>query len=282
MQALISNPQPQIPGLRPACRVIVDKPAAGTWNMAVDEALLDAAVQGGAATLRFYQWSEPTLSLGYFQRHDDRHQHAVSSVCAVVRRQSGGGAILHDRELTYSLTLPPSHPLTRDATALYAAVHDAFIQSLGPRIHSTRAPQWQLTLADGESRLDPCQEPFLCFQRRACGDLLLARQDDSTEPTPGSPTYKLLGSAQRRYRGAILQHGSLLVARSPAAPELPGWDDLTGDSIPLDELVSDLACRLFGRLGTEAPSGEIPAAIREMAREIEQVRYSSRSWTLRR
>jgi lipoate-protein ligase A len=264
------------------CRFIVDPPAAGSWNMAVDEALLDAAVQGGAATLRFYQWSEPTLSLGYFQRYDDRLQHAASSACAVVRRQSGGGAILHDRELTYSLTLPPSHPLNRDATALYTAVHEAFIQSLGPGLHSTKAPQWRLTLNDEKSQLDPCQEPFLCFLRRARGDLLLVARSDISEPSTGSPTYKILGSAQRRYRGAILQHGSLLVARSPAAPELPGWDDLTGESIPLDELVSDLARGLFGLLGTESPPREIPASIRHMAREIEQVRYSSRSWTQRR
>ena len=71
--------------------------------MAVDEALLIDAAENGVATLRFYQWSEPTLSLGYFQRYDDRDQHAASRECAVVRRQTGGGAILHDRELTYSL-----------------------------------------------------------------------------------------------------------------------------------------------------------------------------------
>ncbi len=97
------------------CRLIVHPPSPGAWNMAVDEALLMDAVENGVATLRFYQWSEPTLSLGYFQRYSDREQHAASRKCAVVRRQSGGGAILHDRELTYSLMLPAGSPLTRHA-----------------------------------------------------------------------------------------------------------------------------------------------------------------------
>ena len=250
--------------------------------MAVDEALLADAGMGGVATLRFYQWSEPTLSLGYFQRYDDRHQHAASGACAIVRRQSGGGAILHDRELTYSLTIPPGHPISRDATALYTAVHNAFIQSLEPRLHSAKARRWLLSLNDKKSGLDSSQEPFLCFQRRACGDLLLVAQGDPTEPIAGSPSYKIMGSAQRRHRGAILQHGSLLVAQSPAAPELPGWDDLTGDPLPPEALAADMASRLCGLLGSAATPTEIPAAIGEMAREIERIKYSSRSWTERR
>jgi lipoate-protein ligase A len=265
-----------------SCRLIVDPPASGSWNMAVDEALLDAAVQGDVATLRLYQWSEPTLSIGYFQRYDDRHQHSASSACAIVRRQSGGGAILHDRELTYSLALPPSHPLTRDATALYIAVHEAVIESLKPRLSLSKAPKWRLRLHDEESRLDPSQEPFLCFQRRARGDLLLAGDGESTETNSGAPAYKILGSAQRRHRGAILQHGSLLFSQSPAAPELPGWADLTGEPLPFQAVIADLACRLSRLLGSEASPSEIPTASREMAREIEKTKYSSRSWTRRR
>ena len=94
-------------------RLIIDPPLRGPWNMAVDEALLADDVETDAATLRFYRWSEPTLSLGYFQSYADRELHAASRGCAVVRRQSGGGAILHDRELTYSLVLPPTNPLAQ-------------------------------------------------------------------------------------------------------------------------------------------------------------------------
>ena len=55
-----------------AFRLLLDPPAAGAWNMAVDEALLEAAAAEGQCTLRFYQWAEPTLSLGYFQAYADR------------------------------------------------------------------------------------------------------------------------------------------------------------------------------------------------------------------
>ena len=98
--------------------------------MAVDEALLLDAAENGIATLRFYEWSEPTLSLGYFQRYDDRYSHAASRDCAIVRRQTGGGAILHDRELTYSLTLPASH---RNRAPVGATLHG------GPRSVHRRA-----------------------------------------------------------------------------------------------------------------------------------------------
>ena len=263
------------------CRLIVDPPALGAWNMAVDEALLDAAVQGNVATLRLYQWDEPTLSLGYFQRYNDRHQHAASSACAVVRRQSGGGAILHDRELTYSLTLPPSHPLTRDATALYTAVHHALIQWLASRLASATVRNWQLNLNGQPSRLAPSEEPFLCFQRRACGDLLLESHDSAAKKS-APLAYKILGSAQRRHRGAILQHGSLLIAQSPAAPELPGWQELTGEPLPLGELVAGVVSQLVELLDVDSEPAGFPAIIRDAARKIEQARYSSRSWTARR
>src|SRR5437868_3979467 len=91
-----------------ALRLIIDSPGDGAWNMAVDEALLETAANTNQATLRLYQWRQPTLSLGYFQLAADRAQHAASAACLLIRRPSGGGAILHDRELTYSIALPRS------------------------------------------------------------------------------------------------------------------------------------------------------------------------------
>jgi lipoyl(octanoyl) transferase len=262
------------------CRLIVDPPAPGSWNMSVDEALLEAAVAGDA-TLRFYQWIEPTLSLGYFQRYGDRAAHAASQACPVVRRQSGGGAILHDRELTYSLSLPPAFPLARDPGALYTTVHNAFRTLLARDFTPARAAPWQLEINRRSSPLAPSEEPFLCFQRRACGDLLLESPPAAATNSPPL-AYKILGSAQRRHRGAILQHGSLLIARSPRAPELPGWEDLTGGILPLGELTASLVRQLSGLLPVDSRTTELSVATFKRAREIEQVRYSSRSWTARR
>ena len=262
-------------------RLIVDEPALGPWNMAVDEALLQAAVDENTATLRLYQWSEPTLSLGYFQRYADREGHTASRECAIVRRQSGGGAILHDRELTYSLTLPASHPVTRDATTLYTAVHEAFIQLLTPHLRQLRDAA-RLRLNDVDSPLSADEEPFLCFQRRARGDLLLEISDEAARTAGRVLAYKILGSAQRRHRGAILQHGSLLLEEWPAAPELPGWRGLVGGADPLDGLVAGLPQQL-GLLGASHwVRASLSDEILDAARRIERTRYSNGSWTRRR
>src|SRR5688572_3671775 len=89
----------------PHARLIIDPPARGAWNMAVDELLLEEACRGARA-LRLYQWSEATLSLGYFQAAAERTEHTASRDCPLVRRASGGGAIVHHRELTYCLAMP--------------------------------------------------------------------------------------------------------------------------------------------------------------------------------
>ena len=112
-------------------RLLIDGPSPGAWNMAVDEMLLDAATEQEGGCLRFYRWQEPTLSLGYFQAYDQRHQHAASLACPVVRRLTGGGAILHDVELTYSIILPGRHRLAAQRNTLYEAAHGCLIESLG-------------------------------------------------------------------------------------------------------------------------------------------------------
>src|SRR5690606_37438550 len=115
---------------KPSCRLLYDAPGSGAWNMAVDEVLLNSAAQTGQMTMRFYRWSEPTLSLGYFQRYADRSLHAKSAACPVVRRSTGGGAIVHDVELTYSIAVPSHHPLARQADLLYDAAHESLLEAL--------------------------------------------------------------------------------------------------------------------------------------------------------
>ncbi len=188
--------------------------------MALDEALLEIAESDHAAWLRFYTWREPTLSLGYFQPHADRQLHRASANCPMVRRSSGGGAILHDRELTYSIVLPQSHPLARRAELLYQAMHATLIETLAEL-------GIVATLCDGSplvaNSTPATTEPFLCFERHLHGDLLVG-------------PHKVAGSAQRRHRGAVLQHGSVILARSKFAPELPGLADLAGHEISVDPL----------------------------------------------
>lgn len=263
------------------CRLIVDQPAPGAWNMAVDEALLADAIENGVATLRLYEWSHPTISLGYFQKYDDRLQHGASQNAAVVRRQSGGGAILHDRELTYSLALPSTHPRARQAEYLYTAIHNAVIDVLTPLLAPT-ATGWKLILRGCEecTAESSVEEPFLCFQRRAAGDLLLAPMGIRPEG-PVSPGVKILGSAQRRRQGAILQHGSLLFETSPAAPELPGVYNLTGIRLTADDVSVTLANTVSRALRIDLEESKLPEDRRVLAAELESRKYGVLEWTKR-
>jgi lipoate-protein ligase A len=251
------------------CRLIVDPPLGGAWNMAVDETLLEDAAERGAASLRFYQWHEPTLSLGYFQPVRERASHPASQDAAIVRRLSGGGALLHDRELTYSLCLPATHPLARQSAALYETVHEAIIETLAA---------WNLSpaLAGGAVGSRGAAEPFLCFDRRTEFDVVLP------SPRHGASSAKIVGSAQRRRRGAVLQHGAVLLGASPLAPELKGVADVARRSPGALELASALAAQIGRALELDLQPQSIEGQLRETAQQLEREKYARRSWTDRR
>jgi lipoate-protein ligase A len=255
------------------CRLIVDPPQEGAWNMAVDEALLDDAAERGTASLRFYQWSEPTLSLGYFQSIAEREGHAPSRGVAAVRRLSGGGALLHDRELTYSLSLPASHPFARQAPALYLRMHQALIGLLAAR--GVHAALWATIGGAGDPSPVPA-EPFLCFARRTAADVVVPAAPAATQTT------KIAGSAQRRRRGAILQHGSVLIAASPAAPNLPGMLESTGVAIDLAELTEAWAAAARCELDLDLQPAPLESSLARRADELFHSRYAGELWTDRR
>ncbi|HEX4149144.1 MAG TPA: biotin/lipoate A/B protein ligase family protein [Pirellulales bacterium] len=246
---------------RIACRLLVDRPSGGAWNMAVDELLADDAAAQGRWNLRLYQWERPTLSLGYFQRAGDRAAHPASAACPLVRRPSGGGAIVHDRELTYCLAVCEQHPLAADAARLYRAVHQSLVEALAGLGIPAELNETASTA--------PAAEPFLCFQRRSAGDVLVLG-------------HKVIGSAQRRRRGAILQHGSILLAASPAAPELPGIGDLAGRPITPAQIRSAWLNLFKQRLGVRLLCSELAASEVAAARRIEAEKFARDDWTLRR
>ncbi|MBU4399177.1 MAG: lipoate--protein ligase family protein [Planctomycetes bacterium] len=251
--------------------------------MAVDEALLEAAATEGRPTLRFYQWQEPTLSLGYFQEYEDRRRHAASAGCPTVRRTSGGGAILHDRELTYSLAVPEGHPLVADRLRTYRVIHESLIDALsGWGIEATlytcgmaaadRAsirPQPGSAVPQCTEEPQPGRQPFLCFQRRSLGDVLAGG-------------VKIAGSAQHRRRGAVLQHGSVLLARSAAAPELDGLKDRTDKSIAVDKLIEAWLERLAEVLAVEWRISALSGDDRRRATALDSEKYSTAAWTKNR
>jgi lipoate-protein ligase A len=105
------------------------------------------------------------------------------------------------------------------------------------------------------------QSPFFCFQRRTPGDVLLLG-------------HKIAGSAQRRRRGAVLQHGSLLLRRSPAAPELPGLEDITGRAIPAEAIMTPWLRRLGHILGVSWAEGGLSEMEARRAADLLLTRYA--------
>ena len=249
--------------------------------MAADEVMLIAAVKHNTASLRIYQWQQPTLSLGYFQPWRASFSSRGFESLPLVRRLSGGGALLHDKELTYSFALPATHPLAKDNKSLYQHAHHALIEALqefGIHAHLHCASNSQ-----DESRIDRCREPaveassdlpFLCFQRFCPGDVLLQS---------GSGTCsKIIGSAQRRRRGAILQHGSILLATSEYATELPGICELTGVDLAMDEFVETISLCLAASLALDLSPRSRMASIEEQITGLQMSKYNQTDWNEQR
>jgi lipoate-protein ligase A len=259
------------------CRFLLDPPDCGAWNMAVDEALLESAAEKGVFSFRIYRWERPTLSLGYFQAYQSRDQHPASAACPAVRRTTGGGAIVHDREITYSLALPASHLGAKRHLLLYEAVHGSLIESLSAWGVSARLCGAAEAQEDRHSCLSNLPDknvrppqtlkspPFLCFQRRAPGDVLVGPA-------------KIAGSAQRRLRGAVLQHGSILWTRSAAAPELPGLSE-TATTLPPEEQFLDAWCRRMAeRLCFQWQRDRLSEIERRRAEELRTIKYAANAW----
>ncbi len=258
-----------------ACRVLPHEVGDGPTNMARDEALLDSvAADPTAAIVRTYSWSIPTLSLGYFQPWSAVEADPRWADQAVVRRATGGGALWHDHEVTYAAIVPAGHPLARPSTALYQAIHRAIaahLQTLGVRAER-RGPDPSTQEADRP-------RPFLCFLDRDDDDVVVG-------------TVKLVGSAQRRRAGAVLQHGSLLLRRSAVTPELAGLSDLIPSPDPTDGGFSAaLAVTQWARVLQEVLPVVIGGAVvgrnftaweRDRADTLRRDVYAAPNWTRRR
>ncbi|WP_435021027.1 lipoate--protein ligase family protein [Tundrisphaera sp. TA3] len=244
------------------CRVLPHEVGHGPRQMALDEALLDAvAADPREAVIRTYSWSIPTLSLGYFQTIAEAESDPRWAGVPIVRRPTGGGALWHDREVTYALVVPGTHPSARPSSALYRAVHEAIAARLRDR-GIPAARRGPVTPTDGP-------RPFLCFTDRDSEDVVCSGA-------------KIVGSAQRRRAGAVLQHGSLLLSRSPTTPELPGLADLA----PVDPAESGwrefLLRALSDALGLRFRDDGLRPDEAARAAQLERDAYGHPSWTRRR
>lgn len=241
-----------------ACRLLPPAEADGPWHMAADQALLESAADAGTASLRFYTWPRATLSLGYFQPEAVRHADARLAALPWVRRPSGGEALVHDREVTYALALPPGAPWQRRGESWLWRMHAVIAEAL----------------ADLGVTARPCEEgrrlgDVLCFLHQTPADLLVGGA-------------KVVGSAQRKQRGALMQHGGILLAASPVAPQLPGVAELTGWRLSPQEVGAAVAERFRRAAVAAVEPGDWSDAERRRIAELVATRYMQPAWNSKR
>jgi lipoate-protein ligase A len=160
--------------------------------MALDEAILDSVAQSKAPpTVRLYAWDPPCLSLGYSQPASDANRGELRSLgWDIIRRPTGGRAILHTDELTYSIAASEDHPLMRGGVlASYRRLRQGLVESL-KAMSVTVDPETPGEPADYD-RDNP-----VCFEVPSAYEMTVSGR-------------KILGSAQVRRKRAVLQHGTL-------------------------------------------------------------------------
>jgi len=231
-------------------RVIITKNLSPALNMAIDEALLDCCSE---PTLRFYSWRPAAVSVGYFQEVVESELNGYP----FVRRITGGGAIIHDGDLTYSAVIAESL-MSRDGA--YELLHRVFVRALQ-------------TLGVPARIRDAVESPtgrsgFFCSERPARLDVVGGKG-------------KLLGSAMRRRNGTLLQHGSLTLKPIPHDPRAGSVQQELGRAVGFDEMVGLLLNSLRRSATCDYQTTQLPPNILEHARTLAEEKYSRREWNWR-
>jgi lipoate-protein ligase A len=246
-------------------------PGGACFNMALDEAIARLTIGGGSPpTLRVYGWSLPSVTLGRFQRASDVDTALCSSEdIPVVRRPTGGRAILHGEELTYSFSAPTSGGIfAGDLFRSYSILGSAFLgafRSLGLDAE-----------ASGRKKSSGVDRNPLCFSSTSFGEISLGGR-------------KIIGSAQRRWPGGMLQQGTvpLDVPREMtsriflrAGDEVEGLMGLreADRTISYDSLKEALAMGFRDSLGVILEDAIPSREEMRLAARLEEEKYRSRKW----
>jgi len=272
-------------------RLILTPPARGAWNMAVDESILEHIGRGESIpTLRLYAWAPACLSLGHAQPFADVDMNRLKQRgWEVVRRATGGRAILHTDELTYSVIAPSNEPrvegsilesYNRLAQALLLAVKDL---ELPARLRSL-----EVEIKEGKINAAATPNP-VCFEVPSTYEITVNGK-------------KLIGSAQARKKEGVLQHGSLpltgdltricqtLVFETEATRETASirlLERATTVESALGYLVSwEQAAQAFvhafeAQLGLSFERAELSESESRRAKELVKEKYAHPAWTQR-
>ena len=264
-------------------RLVVDGEADGATNMAVDQAILSAVVEGvSPPTLRFYAWSPPCLSLGRNQSFADVDPVACEAAgIDVVRRPTGGRSILHTDELTYSVALLQTDPRSEGGVMEgYRRLSEGLLAGL-------RHLEAAAVQAVGARKASD-EQTAICFEMPSDYEITVAGR-------------KLVGSAQWRARGGVLQHGTLplcgdlgriasYLALSDVQRETQRrrivlrattLEGAIGRILSFDVVVQALAGGFGQALNLTLVPGKVTARERSLALELRDRLYSAPDWTAR-
>lgn len=270
--SLIGSKQGRGTGPASAIRLLVSPPADGTTNMAIDEALLLRAGRTGETLLRVYAWTRPTVSLGRNQPARGCYDLGLARRRGIdfVRRPTGGRAILHHREITYSVAAPIS---------AFGSLPESYRMINRLLLEALRSLGVDAREAEASSRA-PAPSLAPCFDAPVAGELVAEGR-------------KLVGSAQVRDGGAFLQHGAilldddqhllteLLVRREPT-PSPATLRGLTGRVVTVEEFAGALAKAVAARHGLAPRALELEGPLLDDVRSLVRTRYDVADWTWRR
>jgi lipoate-protein ligase A len=257
-------------------RIISHGPENAFFNMALDEAISESVRQKNSPpTLRLYQWERPSVSIGYFQKISDIDAaYCMKNDYPVVRRLTGGRAILHDMELTYSLSsLHDSYPFNGNLLDNYKTISSALLSGL-------RSIGIEADMSFVKKRNNGHRDPA-CFKAASYGEVMVESR-------------KIIGSAQKRYKNGFMQHGSILfsfnsrelcsVLADNAGDNFEGIGairDFDAEISPDDfkeTLKEAFEKELKIKLITDVPSKHEL----KLAGELQQAKYSSSEWNNKR
>ena len=228
------------------------------FNMGLDEWLLEEASE--QVVLRFYTWKPDALSLGYFQRLADVED--TEKATALVRRITGGGAIHHTGELTFSITSPLSHPLYRGPVSeSYERLHAVLIEAL-----ARFGVEASLAGSRGQLASDRAGTG-MCFHASTPQDITWDQR-------------KGVGSAQRRRAGRVLHHGSIKLSPSPLEGAVATLED-AGRSVTPEAFAATLEETMAQELGLRFEPFDLNSSIIEAAQQ-RGLRYTDPEFLRRR
>jgi lipoyl(octanoyl) transferase len=236
-------------------RLLYTEPLDGIDNMALDHALLARAARTGESVLRVYSWRTPTISFGRHQQ--TKGVYTPEALAArnlhAVRRPTGGRAVLHSREATYSVTAP----ITTSLRTTYNAINHLLLTAL----HTLGVPA---TLSPRTKSPRPDTTP--CFALPVEGEVTLAGR-------------KLAGSAQCREAGALLQHGSILIDDDQSLLDASARPATLREALGRTPAIEEIADALFKSLDATAT----PLSLQELQSDLAALRahYSDEHWTWR-